>query len=538
MSYHRQVIEEILSGRVRTRSELERLKIELCKGSGLSHIPTNAEILEKATPEERARLLPFLRIKPMRTLSGVAVVATMTSPADCPHGKCSYCPGGVPSNTPQSYTGREPAALRASHNAYDPYRQTKARLEQLAAIGHPTDKVDLIIMGGTFTSRTAEYREGFVKGCLDAMNGAISDDLESAKTLNESAPSRCIGLTIETRPDRFSPAEAVDSLRVGATRLEFGVQTLNDSTLKAVERGHGVKETTEATKTAKDAGLKVGYHMMPGLPGETRDSDLATFRTLFSDERFMPDMLKIYPTLVMPGTKLHAAWERGEYKPYSVEEVVELLADFKAHVPPWLRIQRIQRDIPAQLIADGVRKSHVRVLVREELRRRGGRCRCIRCREVGHALAVEGEPDAGDAVLNTIEYKASGGREVFISFDEPGRGALVAYLRLRLTTEGAHAAALGGQRRNSSDALGSSAAAEPLGIVREVKVFGQMLPISSEPKSEWQHRGLGGRLLAEAEEISRAAGARRMLVTSGVGARGYYRRLGYALSGEHMGKRL
>ncbi|MEW5937895.1 MAG: tRNA uridine(34) 5-carboxymethylaminomethyl modification radical SAM/GNAT enzyme Elp3 [Candidatus Thermoplasmatota archaeon] len=518
MHPHREIIEEILSSEGIDRRGLERLKIEVCRRHALTRIPTNAEILALADEAERTRLLPLLRSKPTRTLSGVAVVAAMTSPAECPHGRCAYCPGGVEAGTPQSYTGREPAAMRASHHLFDPYRQVNARLKQLSAIGHPVDKVDLIVMGGTFTSRPRAYREAFVKGCLDAMNHLTSKDLEEAKTLNEHAQSRCIGLTLETRPDCFN---AMDALSLGATRVELGVQTLNDAALGRVGRGHGIAETVTATKAAKDAGLKTGYHMMPGLPGETLESDLRTFRILFEDERFKPDMLKIYPTLVLEDTRLHEAWLRSEYRPYSTEDVVTLLTEVKAFVPPWVRIQRIQRDIPVPLIVDGVRKSHVRMLVSQEMRRRGTRCGCIRCREAG-LLGL----DARDIALEerSIGYRASGAEEHFMSL-EAGE-ALVAYLRLRITGEGAHSTALG---LPSSDRT-------LLGSVRELKVLGQMLPLSQHPKSEWQHRGLGERLLRWAEEVARHAGAKRMLITSGVGVREYYRRLGYALEGTHMVK--
>jgi elongator complex protein 3 len=515
------------SGQLKTNRDVERAKLRLCGKHRMATLPSNAELLERLPEGERGRFAELLRIKPVRSASGVAVVAVMTSPADCPHGRCSYCPGGTGVGTPQSYTGREPAALRASQNEYDPFRQTRARLGQLRAIGHPTDKIDLIVMGGTFTSRPRDYRCWFVQRCLDAMNGKDSETLVAAQALNEVAPSRCVGLTVETRPDYFRPAEASETLALGGTRVELGVQSLDDATLARVDRGHAVADTVAATRTAKDAGFKVGYHMMPGLPGADHDSDLATFRRLFEDESFRPDMLKIYPTLVMPGTKLHREWEAGRYRPFNTEEVVRLLAEVKEFVPPWVRIQRIQRDIPVQLVADGVRKSHVRVLVGEEMARRGTRCRCIRCREIGH---VERRPGGDSAVEpGSIEYGASGGREVFLSLDEPGTDALVAYLRLRLTTAGARAAALGREDKG---------AGAPVAIVRELKVFGQMVPIGQGPGGDWQHRGHGARLMEMAEARALESGASQMVVTSGVGVRDYYRRLGYELEGGEMIKYL
>jgi elongator complex protein 3 len=526
VDYFEELIEEIRSGKLQTPRDVERAKMRLCSKHRMATLPGNAEILERLDDEEREAFLPLLRIKPVRSASGVAVVAVMTSPADCPHGKCAYCPGGTQSNTPQSYTGREPAALRAVQNEYDPFRQVSARLDQLSAIGHPVDKIDLIVMGGTFTSRPREYREAFVRRCLDAMNGRESATLEEAQRLNETARARCIGLTVETRPDCLGPAETAETLSLGGTRVELGVQSLDDAALARVERGHQVAKTVEATRTAKDAGFKVGYHMMPGLPGATIASDAAMFQRLFDDPSFRPDMMKIYPTLVMPGTKLHAEWEAGRFKPYSTEDVVRLLAIVKPRLPPWVRIQRIQRDIPVQLIADGVRKSHVRMLAKEEVARQGKCCRCIRCREAGH-VNPEWGLDESKVTENVATYGASGGTEHFLSFDEPDSDALVGYLRLRITTPEARAAALGAEIDPSG---------EPAALVRELKIFGQMVPIGRAAAEEYQHRKYGARLLETAERIARESGANQIVVTSGVGVRDYYRKFGYELRGPGMVK--
>ncbi|MCK5309588.1 MAG: tRNA uridine(34) 5-carboxymethylaminomethyl modification radical SAM/GNAT enzyme Elp3, partial [Thermoplasmata archaeon] len=363
MDYYQDIIKQLLEGKPKTRDQVQKLKIQLCRKYKMDKLPSNAEILAYVSEEDMDELEPLLRTKPVRTISGVAVVAVMTSPNDCPHGKCRFCPGGVENGTAQSYTGREPAALRAATWNFDPHDQVKSRLEQLEAIGHPTDKVDLIIMGGTFTARDVEFQTDFVKGCFDAMNLETSQTLAAAQTFNETARHRCIGMTVETRPDHFYETQVDLALDMGATRVELGVQTLNDNALKAMERGHGSSESAKATQITRDAGMKVGYHMMPGLPGETPESDLATFDKLFSDERFMPDMLKLYPVLVIGGTKLHEMWKAGEYEPYSQDILVKLLADVKEKLPKWTRIQRIQRDIPVQLIEAGGKKSHLRELV-------------------------------------------------------------------------------------------------------------------------------------------------------------------------------
>ena len=516
MGYYEDMVELIASGRVATRDEVLRAKAELCKKHRLARVPTNHEILERVPPELRAKAEPLLRNKPVRTISGVAPVAVMTSPADCPHGRCSYCPGGVKNNSPQSYTGREPAALRGTMYGFDPYLQTSARLRQLNAIGHRTDKVDLIVMGGTFTSRPRDYQEWFVKRCFDAMNGVDSQDLESSHALNETAPCRCVGLTVETRPDWFLPEHISGSMRLGATKVELGVQILDDAVLDGVLRGHRVTDAVRATADARAAGLKVCYHLMPGLPGSDRDNDLRSFKMVFEDERFRPDMVKIYPTLVIKGTELYDAWRRGEYEPPSLEDIVELVADMKRVVPPWVRILRVQRDIPVQLIEAGVRKSHLRELVAERLDDEGVRCRCIRCSEVGHRELKGESPSLSDAEMRDIDYMASGAVEHFLHFSIPGSGALVGYARLSLP-----------------QATDTSAA-----VVRELHVCGQMVAFDEVPDGRWQHGGFGERLLSRCEEVAEDQGYRSIRVTSGVGARDYYRRLGYRRSADYMAKAL
>jgi len=514
MDYYEELVQALVLGQISSRAELLKAKSRLCKKHGLARVPANYEILERVPEEYRDILEPLLKNKPIRTLSGVAPVAVMTSPSECPHGRCTYCPGGVSNNTPQSYTGQEPAALRASMYAYDPFVQTNGRIEQLRAIGHKTDKVDLIIMGGTFTSRPLDYQDWFVKRCFDAMNGSESPDLESAQIANESAKSRCVGLTVETRPDWFRKTQIEHSLDFGATKVELGVQVLDDNLLDGVKRGHHVKEVTDSTRESKDHGLKVAYHMMPGLPGSSRGKDLESFMAMIQDDRFKPDMLKIYPTLVVKGTELYDAWRAGEYSPMSMEDTVELLSDIKKLVPPWMRILRIQRDIPVKLIEAGVKKSHLRELVLKRLRDEGASCRCVRCREIGHVPSAKELPKDADIELKEIVYEASRGKEHFISYEVPSIDSLIGYARLRISGEGYRDAAL----------------------LRELHVYGQMVPISGKPGKDWQHKGYGEKLLTECEKRTDSAGRRDILVTSGVGARNYYRRLGYERKGPYMAK--
>jgi len=503
----REIWDRLARGEVRGKEDLQRVKAELVRVHRLSGIPPDSEVLEGAPPGLREAFVEVLRVKPTRSASGVAVVSVMTPPHECPHGTCVYCPGGPRFGTPQSYTGTEPAARRAATHRYDPLEQTVARLEQLRRGGHTTDKIDFIILGGTFTALDLGFRETFVKSCFDGLNGSISGDLEEAHARNETAPARCIGLTIETKPDCFLGGEVGESLRLGTTRVEFGVQTTHDDVLQLVNRGHSDADSRAATLRAKDAGLKVCYHMMPGLPGSDVDRDLDSFRAIFEDPQYRPDMLKIYPTLVLEGTGLYTMWTHGRYRPMTTDEAIELLAKIKEIVPPWVRIQRIQREIGADLILGGPTKGDLRVRAQRSLESRGGRCRCIRCREIG----LGGRAARTDRVeLHRIEYESSGGREVFLAFEDPEGTTLVGYARLRLSEAGA--------------------------FLRELKVFGQVVPIAAEPGERWQHRGYGATLLRECERLSREHGRRELLVTSGVGVRGYYRRFGYRRSGPYMSK--
>ncbi|MCL2295967.1 MAG: tRNA uridine(34) 5-carboxymethylaminomethyl modification radical SAM/GNAT enzyme Elp3 [Methanomassiliicoccaceae archaeon] len=502
------IILAIKNGTIKDREDIQRMKIKLCDELGLADVPPNSSILKEVGPQDRKLLEPFLIKKPMRTMSGVAVVAVMTSPHPCPHGKCAYCPGGVDNGSPQSYTGKEPAARRAERNMFDPYLQVKDRIDQLTAIGHKTDKIDLIIMGGTFTSRDREYQEWFVRRCLDAMNGETSSDLEDAQHRNETSEHRCIGLTVETRPDVFSDEQIELAMALGATRVELGVQILDDEILSRAKRGHGVKEIIDSTRACKAHGLKVCYHIMPGLPGSNPEKDLECFKRVFSDPDFCPDMLKFYPVLVISGTELFDDWKRGEYTPYDVDTAVDLLSEMKSIVPEYARIQRIQRDIPAPQIAAGILKSNIRQLVKENMNARGMSCRCIRCREVGHTQETLEDP--GLIVQKILEYPASGGVERFISLEYSD--SLVGYVRLRT---------------DDTDTA----------TVRELKVFGRVASLGSKGE-DWQHRGFGKELMLEAERLAALDKKRRIRVTSGIGVREYYRSLGYVLERHHMVKDL
>jgi elongator complex protein 3 len=447
-----------------------------------------------------------------RTISGVTPVAVMAKPTGCP-GSCIYCP--TYPEAPQSYTPESPAVLRAVNCNYEAGKQIALRLKTLSEMGHPADKVELIIMGGTFLSYPEDYQYQFVKACYDALNGFESVDLESAKKANETTMHRCVGLCIETRPDWCNETQIQRMLEFGTTRVEIGVQTLDDEIYRLIRRGHGVTEVTRATKLLKEAGMKVYYHWMPGLPGSDPEHDLELSRQLFDDERFKPDGLKLYPTLVISGTELERWYHDDRYRPYAMDKLVELMVNIKSLVPPYVRISRVMRDIPPKFIVAGCKDLALRSAVKQQMTEEGISCRCIRCREYGHRRRDGWK--IGKPLLNRIDYRASDGTEIFLSFEDE-QETLFGLLRLRV-----------GDSMLKNDKIT---------VVRELHVFGSEVPLGAQDDSAVQHKGLGSRLLAEAETISRDEfHAQKIAIISGVGARDYFRsEFGYKLDGLYMTK--
>ncbi|MGI6482177.1 MAG: tRNA uridine(34) 5-carboxymethylaminomethyl modification radical SAM/GNAT enzyme Elp3 [Methanobacterium sp.] len=536
----RSIISDILKGKIKNRKDLEKAKFTVCREYGLDRFPRNSEILQTATSDEKELVTPILKKKPTRTISGVAVVAVMCPPHKCPHGRCLYCPEST--LAPPSYTGEEPAALRARMYDFDPYRQVYNRLNQLKSIGHPLDKVELIIMGGTFPSRFLCFQEWFITHCLQAMvdfgvkeHQIVSADervtpnisnkfqyLADVQRANETSSVRCVGMTFETRPD-YSKKEDVDRmLQMGVTRVELGVQTIYNFIYHRVQRGHRVEDTINATRFLKDSGIKVAMHLMPGLFSD-HERDLRMFKRIFSDEHYQPDMLKIYPCLVTKGSKLHELWEKGEYQPYSTEEAVKLITDVKKILPKWVRTMRIQRDIPSQLIEAGVQKSNLGELVYKRLEEEGVQCQCIRCREVGHQAAQGTYTHKENVTLQRENYRASEGEEIFLSMEDAKSDVLLGFLRLRMPSEKAHRPEI-----NQNTAL-----------IRELHVYGPMMPLGERTDELWQHKGYGEELIKTAETIStQEYDKKEILITSGIGVRNYYRKFGYERKGPYMAKKL
>jgi len=523
---NREIITRLMQISKPSTRDLNLIKMQVANEHKLESIPPNSVLIQQLKPLERRKLLPLLRRKIVRTISGVTVVAVMTKPAPCPkEAPCAYCPGGPPYGVPQSYTGYEPAAMRGIQNRFNPFRQVTSRIKQLESIGHRVDKVELIIMGGTFPSTPKNYQTRFVQRCLDAITGQRSQSLEEAKRNAESSRVRNVGVTVETRPDWAKEAEADQMLTLGVTRVELGVQNIYDDVYAQVNREHTVQDVVRATQVLKDAGLKVAYHMMPGLPGSNFQRDLEAFKTIFHDQHFKPDMIKIYPCLILKGTQAYEWWKRGTYKPYTTDEATELIIEIKKIVPPWVRIMRVQRDIPAYLIEAGVNQSNLRELVQKRLREQNLRCHCIRCREVGHRwLTDKIKPNTDNVQVLTSKETASEGTEIFISAEDPKNDVLVGYLRLRIPSEKAHRPEI-----NS----------EPSSIVRELHVYGALVPVGEHAAKAWQHKGYGSILLSEAEQISKEEYDReKMVITSALGTKQYYKRFGYNYDGPYVSKSL
>jgi elongator complex protein 3 len=454
-----------------------------------------------------------------RTISGVTPLAVMTKPMSCP-GKCLYCP--TYADAPQSYTPESPAVLRARSSDFDASQQVKVRIGMFEDMGHPTDKIELIIMGGTFLAQPLDYQYQFVKDLYDALNGVEAPSLEDAKKINETARNRCTGLCIETRPDWCGPAEIKRMLEFGATRVELGVQTLDDDIYKLVRRGHGVEAVVDATQRLRESGFKVYYHWMPGLPGSTPEKDLEMSRRLFTDDCFKPDGLKLYPTMVVEGTELATWYREGRYQPYDDETMVNLIIQIKALVPKYVRISRVLRDIPSKYIVAGLKDS-LRDIVRERMRQQGIECKCTRCREFGHRLLAGRE--IGEPRLVRMDYTAAGDKEIFLSFEDENE-TLFGLLRLRIQSILVPAL---GRRLKGNEA-----------IVRELHIFGPEVPLSEKNDTAAQHKGYGKALLREAERIAKEEfGASRMVILSGTGAKEYYRvEFGYKSQGDYMVKTL
>jgi len=526
----RDVIDYLLKNPDTPRHKITNLKGKFGKKYKYHKVIKNAQILHHATEEELRVVTQLLKRRITRTISGVSVIAIMTKPLPCP-GKCVYCPGQdsqPDQKVAQSYTGHEPAAMRSIHNNYDSYEQVRSRIRDLEAIGHIVDKIEIICMGGTFLSSPIDYQEEFIKGAYEGIVERRVDNLKEIQRIAEKSKRRLIGLTIETRPDYCTEPYVDMMLKYGATRVEIGIQTVLDDIYEKVNRGHTSQDSINAIRIARDAGLKINTHIMPNLPGSNYSKDLEMFEHLFSSPDYRPDMLKIYPCLVIKGTKLYDWWKAGEFTPYSLDELIDLISNVKQKIPSYVRIQRIMRDIPAFLIEAGCKKSNLRQLVHKRLEELGSKCNCIRCREYGIAKKSEiiDENKFEDIKLHRHDYEASNGQEIFLSYENKKEDYLIAYLRLRKPSEFAH-------RHELNDGKTM--------VVREVKVVGELVPKGKKPhrNTQLQHRGFGKLLMENAEKIAlEDFDSKKLTVISGIGVRDWFYELGYTLDGYYVSKPL
>jgi elongator complex protein 3 len=519
-----------IASQIQSRSDLSRKDIakvvrETSARYRLSTLPRNQDILGYLDTLNSCRKL--LMVKPVKTSSGVVIIAVMPKPYACPHGRCIYCPGGIPSNTPLSYTGHEPVAMLAQKVGYNPYEQIRSKLSDLFSLGHDVGKVELVIVGGTFPFMPEDYQREYVKSCFDALNcdndkGVESVTLYEAKKINETANIRCVGLTVETKPDYCKEQHIDLMLELGVTRVEVGVQSLQEDVYKATNRGHDLGDVIESFQIARDSGFKIVAHMMPGLPNSSPEKDIQDFYTLFENPQFRPDMLKIYPTLVLKDTPLYKLYMSRKYAAYSDDDFVNILVELKKKVPPWVRIMRVQREIEPKDIIAGPKMGNLRQIVLRKLHDQGLRCNCIRCREVG--IGGKGSVLMDDIVLNRTDYVAAHGAEVFLSLEIPCHSKILGFLRLRRTYN-PHRKELKQERNTCA-------------IVRELHIYGPMLNVGSRIEDRsYQHRGYGAQLMQEAERIaSEEFEVPKLSVISAVGTREYYKKLGYQIDGPYMSK--
>ncbi len=563
--FYREIIETIKTKNI-AGEKLNKLKRQLSKKYNLKYMPTNIEILLQAKKTEREKL-KALQLKPTRSISGVANVAIMSAPYACPsQAQCTFCPGGPSSafgTVPKSYTGHEPSTMRGIRNDYDPYLQVFNRIQQYVILGHSFDKIELIVMGGTFTSYSKVYQEKFIKYAFKAMNdfsqlffsnskfnidkfkdffelpGDIEDPSRAAKIKekllklkgdcnlaeeqkkNQTSNIRCVGLTLESRSDYLKKDYANDILELGCTRVEMGIQSVFEKPLIMVKRGNTTQDNIEAIRDLKDLGFKINLHYMLGLPGiKDKKQDLEGLKQLFSNPDYRPDMLKLYPCMVFKGTQLYDDFLKGKYKPYTTEDAAKMIAQFKPFVARYCRIMRVNRDIPSKMNEAGIDKTNLRQYVDQF----NHDCKCIRCREVGHVYQKTGKTPKKVSLL-VEEYEASRGKEYFISFEDKKQDILLGFIRMRFHSQCFR------KEITSTSAL-----------IRELHVYGPAVMIGKKDAKNRtiiaQHKGLGKKLLEVAEKLAKKQDKDKMIIISAVGTREYYRQLGYHLEGPYMVKKL
>src|SRR3989338_4952590 len=557
---YEEIESNLINGNIKDKSDLNKIKLSVVRKNKFNKIPSNIEILEHLNEKDREKFRNLLTSKPIRTLSGVAPIAVMTMPIACKHGKCTFCPGGPNSyygNIPMSYTGNEPSTMRSIRANYDPYLIVFNRLEQYILLNQVPEKTEVIIQGGTFTSFPVDYQDYVVKYTLKAMNdfseiffendrfnfakfkeffelgGTINNkertqriheklskikgeaNLEREKIRNEYAKIRCVVMNIETKPDWCFEPHLNQMLKLGTTRVEIGVQSLFNEILKITNRGHSLEDTKRAMQLTKDCFLKTCGHLMIGLPKTTEEMDINNFKQLFEDENYKPDALKIYPCMVMPGTPLYLQYKKGQFKPLNTDEAADLLLKVKPLIPKFCRVMRIQRDIPTKVTIDGVNITNFRQYLHELMARNNIKCNCIRCREPRNKKI-----NFDKVKLVRYDYNSSSGEEIFLSYEDVSQDILVGFIRLRIP-----------YKPFRPEITNKSAG------IREIHVYGNIVPIGKKSEKDAQHHGYGTKLMQEAERIAKEEyDINKILVTSGIGAKAYFYKLGYQKDSVYVSK--
>ncbi|MFC1647746.1 elongator complex protein 3 [Patescibacteria group bacterium] len=508
---------EALKNKIQDQKTLQALKNnfslrhKISSPSNVSLIKTYRKLLDEGKIKDNERFFNLIIKRKVRSESGIANVTVLTKHYKCP-GKCIFCPSEP--DMPKSYLSNEPAMMRAILNDFDGYNQVKNRLKGLERTGHPTDKIEIIVAGGTFSYYPKTYQTNFIKQVYNALNeDKKSTSLEDAIKKNETAKHRCVGLSLETRPDWITEEEIKRMRKLGATKVEIGIQTLDDKILNLNKRGHTVDQVRTAMKLLKDAGFKINAHMMPNLYGSSIKKDLEAFKELFDDPDFRPDWLKIYPCVVTPYSELEKMYKAGKHKPYSDEELIDLLVEMKKLIPEYVRVARLYRDIPAESILGGSKISNMRQVIHEKMANTGEKCKCIRCREIKRFVPEKVE-------LIERVYDSSNGKEHFLSFEDTPNDKLIAFLRLRIPS-----------RTFIRDLEGAS-------VIRELHTYGVQIPIDQKGTAGVQHKGYGKKLIERAGEITKACGLEKMAVISGVGVREYYKKQSFKLGDSFMIKKL
>ncbi len=519
-------IQELIKSRVKTPADLARIKRKMSKkykvpcSSNINLLKSYHELIKNKRIKPLKIIENLLRTRPIRSLSGIVNVSVLTKPYLCP-GKCIFCPSEK--GLPKSYLSGEPAVERAKILKFDPELQVRKRIEMLKNQGHPVDKIELRIIGGSFTFYPERYKIWFLKRCFDGTNLKNSKNLEDAQKINEKTKHRIVGISIETRPDLITEKEIKKLRKLGVTMVEIGVQTVFDDILEYSKTGLRIKNIIEATKLLKDAGFKVMYQTMPNLPKSTIKRDEKVFEDFFKNQKFKPDWLKIYPCVVLKESKLYKLWKTKKYKSYSDKKLISLIKCAKTICPFWVRIARIYRDIPKQKIVSGCKISNLREKIKEEMEKEKINCRCIRCRE------IKGEYNPKERIyLFRKDYQASDGKEIFLSFENKKRTKLYSLLRLRIPSQ------ILKQEKHFLPVLQNAA------IIREIHTYGQVHPLQGQfPLISPQHKGFGKKLIKEAEKITKKEfSLNKISVISGIGVRAYYRKLGYRLKDTYMIKRV